>query len=57
MTIEPPGGLLLVYECSNMLSICIWERWNVGWQSFASKVGLHPSTLAHLSRIASNFEK
>jgi hypothetical protein len=26
MTIEPPGGLLLVYECYNMLSICIGGR-------------------------------
>jgi hypothetical protein len=28
MTIEPPGRLLLVYECYNMLSICInvWGR-------------------------------
>jgi hypothetical protein len=29
MPIEPPEGLLLVYECYNMLSICIGERWNV----------------------------
>jgi hypothetical protein len=28
MTIEPPGGLVLVHEYYNMLSICIGERWN-----------------------------
>jgi hypothetical protein len=27
--IEPPGGLLLVYEWYNMLSICIEDSWNV----------------------------
>jgi hypothetical protein len=32
------------------------EMKHVG-ESVACKQGLHPSTLAHLSRIASNFEK
>jgi hypothetical protein len=25
-TIEPPGGLLLVFDCYNMLSVCNMER-------------------------------
>jgi hypothetical protein len=29
MTMEPPGGLLLVYEWYDMLSIYIEESWNV----------------------------
>jgi hypothetical protein len=25
MAVEHPGGLLMAIECSNLLSICIWE--------------------------------
>jgi hypothetical protein len=34
-----------------------WEEMEHVGQSFAWKLGLHPSTLAHLSSFASNFEK
>jgi hypothetical protein len=43
-----------------MLQYAFYMYWGemerVG-QSFACKLGFTPSTLAHLSRIASNFEK
>jgi hypothetical protein len=34
-----------------------WGEMECMGQSFACKLGLHPLTLAHLSSIASNFEK
>jgi hypothetical protein len=34
-----------------------WGEMEGMGQSFACKLGLHPLTLAHLSGIASNFEK
>jgi hypothetical protein len=57
MTIEPPGGLK---ACILMIQYAFYMYWReMEWvgQSFAYKLGLHPSTLAHLSRINSNFKK
>ncbi len=39
MTIEPPAGLLLVYECYNMCSLYISEAWDEGGRVYLGKVG------------------